>query len=233
MAEIVTVEGVVEEILDKRSSGGKPYQLVRLEGEENGFFDWAKAAKKAGIKRGDVVSMEIEDGDYPRIESIRIGGGAKSAPARPATAADQLRQSRDERIARESVLKSAAQLVASHSDTMRKPLNNLADDVTALATVLFDWVMATRDDIDYSQPERLQTTPAPIAADTEAARKELGDKLWAMSGQKPERARELCANYSGCPDIRKMTASQIQAALSAILAEEAEAAQPLSDPIPF
>ena len=68
------VTGVVEALITGLSGEGKPYRLVRIQGE--GYFDWDEHTSQAGVVEGDTVRLKVQPGPFPQIKSLAKIGNA-------------------------------------------------------------------------------------------------------------------------------------------------------------
>lgn len=74
------MRGTIESIEARKAKKGKPYHLVKIDGEAYWVWD-AKLIK--GISSGDSVDFEYEGDEYPKLTSIKFKGPLPPDETRP------------------------------------------------------------------------------------------------------------------------------------------------------
>ena len=74
------VSGRIAAVEAKEAKNGGGYTLVKLEGREDGFFDWGRHCEDAGVDVGDDVTLVHAGGKYPRISAVRTGAEEDQMP---------------------------------------------------------------------------------------------------------------------------------------------------------
>lgn len=70
--EIQTLTGTLIEIQDRKTKkNNKPYQLIKLEGNKDGFFDWDGIVTNQ-FSAGDDVTITYSPGQYPKLHNIKL-----------------------------------------------------------------------------------------------------------------------------------------------------------------
>ena len=134
MAEMI---GRIERINQKKSSSGDCYNIVDIEAEEQGFFDWDGHVQAAGASEGDTVKIGHSGGKYRRIQSVAKVSGKKDLAAASQKSSDDELNGRERRIVRQSCLKTAVELLAqSELDYESKEVQ-----VVELAKRMEEWVL--------------------------------------------------------------------------------------------
>ena len=126
------VKGVIEKLIEKKAGNGDPFTAIQLKGHDRNFFDWKDHHKQAGVKAGDTVKIEHNDGgQFQRISKIeKLEDVAETDPDENRTNLD-----RERRISRAIALKSACEAVKD-GDLTCEP-----DYITSLAEKFEKWLM--------------------------------------------------------------------------------------------
>ena len=104
--------GVVQCLGERQASSGGTYVLLRLEGQDGGFFDWDGRLDQAGVDVGDEIAVSHTGGEYPRVSAVkRLTGGSCESASPAAEAGSPVRSDREIQIARMCALKAATSLI--------------------------------------------------------------------------------------------------------------------------
>jgi len=132
------VTGVVEAILDRTTAKGKPYRVVRIEGE--GYFDWNGCASEAGVSAGDAVKMLVAPGRFPRIMSLEKTDAADDEQCGTSEGCSDVAegsvQPADLRV-------RALELAVELKKNSVVSLTQLKADVVEIAEALLSWLCAS------------------------------------------------------------------------------------------
>ncbi len=132
MVKEMDVEGVVDQVIDKKDRKGQTYKLVRIGGE--GYFDWNGKVANASITEGDSVRLRATEEEFSKIQSIE-----KNESKEPDTVTanqDSKTNGRERNIIRISCLRSAAMLMANSEEQVEAK----QEKVLAMAQAMAAWV---------------------------------------------------------------------------------------------
>lgn len=128
----------VEDILEKKGKGDKPYWVLRNNGD--GFFAWEKELME-GVEKGKTYEFDIEPGKYPKILSKPKLVDVPAAPEKPkeANAPRNFEDVKSLRINRAVALQTATEIYKSIVRPSDDPAA-VGDGVKKLAAEFEAWL---------------------------------------------------------------------------------------------
>jgi hypothetical protein len=69
---------------DKQAKNGGQYTAITLKGQKKGFYDWDGHCARAEITAGDMIKIEHDGGEFPRVTNIEKVAAGESLETKEA-----------------------------------------------------------------------------------------------------------------------------------------------------